>query len=119
MPNTDSGSSQPPKVSRKVPKIFDGKYFEVINHDVNDNVKAKCVTCNEMKNGNTSSTGNFFKHYEKKHPLQLNELKLYTKKKDNLSQKSENTKSSQQRTLPFGSKEDVSSKLIVFKIFDS
>lgn len=94
--------------------MFDGKYFDVVSHDVNDNIKAKCVTCNEMKSGKTSSTGNFFKHYEKKHPLKLNELKLHTKKKDDLRPaQRENTKSLKQPTLPSNSKEDVCSKLIV------
>lgn len=48
-----------------MPKVLDGKYFKVNGTvDVKGNVKAKCVACDDVKSGNVSSTGNFFKHYE-------------------------------------------------------
>lgn len=54
--------------------------------DAAGNIKAKCTTCNEIRSGQVTSTGNYFKHYEHKHKLKVNELKIHTKTKD------ENTK---------------------------
>lgn len=79
--NSDSNTQN--KKSRKIPKIFDGKYFEIDgNVDESGNVSAKCMTCNQPKSGSISSTGNFFKHYKKRHPLKLEEMKMYTKTKE-------------------------------------
>lgn len=61
--------------------------------DIKENVEARCVTCTDVKKGNISSTGNFFKHYETKHPLKLKEMKVYTKIKD------VNTNCGQQSTI--------------------
>lgn len=83
-----SESGQPAKVSKKIPKIFDGKYYKLLSHQVNSKIKAKCLTCNKQLSGDISSTGNFFTHYECVHSTLLNELRLYTK------QKTENPKSS-------------------------
>lgn len=81
------------KKPRKIPKIFDGKFFEIEkNIDTDGNVQAKCTSCNETKKGNISSTGNYLKHYEKKHPLKLNELKSHLKGITNENKRSQQPK---------------------------
>lgn len=113
--DNESDSNQPAKSPKKIPKILDGKYFEVNGSiDVKGNVQVKCLTCDDIKRGNVSSTGNFFKHYEKVHPLKFNEIRIYTKMKN------DNTKQLQQPTLgqlmqPI--QQDVCSKLITFVKF--
>lgn len=70
-----------------MPKIFDGKFYELLNSiDASGNINAKCTACDEIRKGNVSSTGNFMKHYQLKHPLKLNELKLHNKVKENSKQ---------------------------------
>lgn len=77
----ESSGTQNAKKRKKTPKILDGKYFEIVSSvDVDGNLTAKCTICDEEKKGNIASTGNFLKHFNLKHPLRLNELKLYTRK---------------------------------------
>lgn len=81
----------PGKKAKKIPKILDGKYFDVESIDTAGKLKAKCMTCNEIKSGKITSTGNYLKHYETRHELKFQELKIYTKSKD------ENTKNQLQQ----------------------
>lgn len=111
-------TSNEPKKAKKYPKILDGKYFE-INGDVDakGNVKVKCTTCNDVKSGNISSTGNFFKHYEKKHALILNDVKHYTKIKFKDTNNSTNQPKLSATFTSIDSSE-VCFKLIAFLKFD-
>lgn len=78
--NLQNESVQNAKKTRKTPKILNGTYFEIESSvGVDGNLLAKCTICNEVKKGNISSTGNFLKHFQTKHPLRLAELKLYLK----------------------------------------
>lgn len=83
--DTATSTHQTTKKPKKIPKIFDGKFF-VIESNQDDNIKARCTQCNEVKSGQISSTGNFIKHYQSKHPLKLNELRD-SNKKPNLLEK--------------------------------
>lgn len=70
----------------KIPKILDGKFYKIIKID-NNNIKAQCLNCiNKTYCGNLSSTGNFIKHISKVHPNIYDEMKEYTKMKDEDSQ---------------------------------
>lgn len=63
-----------------VPKIFDGQYFTVSEHNEETGyITARCCECNETKKGYSTSTGNFISHYSKKHPGELSTLKEYIK----------------------------------------
>lgn len=78
---------QEPKKAKKIPKMLDGTFYELFGDvDANGNLNGKCTICNDIRKGNISSTGNFIKHYELKHPLRLNDLKLHSKMKKDTKQ---------------------------------
>lgn len=56
----------------KLAQIFDGTYFDVIEHDKNTkNIAARCMKCGikeKIIRGQSTSTGNFFQHILRKHP---------------------------------------------------
>lgn len=76
-------SLSPPRKKAKIPKIFDGKFFEIVSIDDQERVEAKCMECLEIKKGNVKSTGNFKTHY-KKHTTRLAELESYLKTNSSL-----------------------------------
>lgn len=48
----------------KLPKIFDGTFFEVVElNKTNKNINARCKKCKKHVKGQCTSTGNFYKHY--------------------------------------------------------
>lgn len=48
----------------KFPKLFDGKYFKVIEwNNTNKKIVAICRKCEKEVRGQYTSTGNFYKHY--------------------------------------------------------
>lgn len=69
----------PPKKAKKVPKIFDGKFFTITKQS-DEQIDAKCSACEEVKRGKISSTGNFLTHFKLKHTDQFDKLKEYLKK---------------------------------------
>lgn len=67
----------------KFPKILDGKYYTITERDSSNNIKARCMHCvNKIYSGTILSTGNFFKHISKIHPDLYDDVKDYTRKKD-------------------------------------
>lgn len=73
-----SESSDPSPKKKKLPKILDGTFYEIISIDEEDRVVAKCKECLEVKKGKGKSTGNFKTHY-KTHDNRLEELDGYLK----------------------------------------
>lgn len=50
---------------KKIPKIFDGQFFELVNWDGKSlNITATCQICKKPLKGQHTSTGNFTKHYK-------------------------------------------------------
>lgn len=68
----------PPRKKKKLPKILDGKIFEIVSIDDEERVEAKCMECLEIRKGNAKSTENFKTHY-KKHSSRWPELEMYLK----------------------------------------
>lgn len=62
----DSVSSSSGKKQKPLPKIFDGKYFAVINSCGEEKIIAKCMHCSIKISGLRTSTGNFIRHYKVK-----------------------------------------------------
>lgn len=56
----------------KLAQIFDGTYFEVVEHDKNTkNISARCMKCGikeKIIRGQSTSTGNFYQHILRTHP---------------------------------------------------
>lgn len=80
---SDNSSNDEPKAKRQ-PKMLDGTYFKLIENDEPNNqtehIKAQCMFCKDKPNiikGSYTSTGNFHKHFSRKHPEILNQLKNY------------------------------------------
>lgn len=97
----DDSSMLNPNKKSKLATVFDGTYFEVVKHDVsNGSISTKCLNCKKENiiRGNSSSTGNFFKHYLKVHRDIHEEMKNYC------DEKSEHTikkRTRNQSVLPF------------------
>lgn len=99
----DDSSGLKPAKKPKLAKVFDGTYFDNVEHDENQkSVAAKCTNClpkTKIIRGSTCSTGNFFKHYLKMHPDKHDEMKIYC---DERFQKvAAETKTKIQSFLPF------------------
>lgn len=63
-----------------LPKIFDGTYYEVVEHDINTKtIAAKCKKCIKDKiiRGQSSSTGNFYQHFLRTHFDDHKDMKEY------------------------------------------
>lgn len=67
-----------PKKRKSIPKILDGRYYAIEKNE-EGKIEAKYTTCNQMKKGNISSTGNFIAHFKSKHPAAFKELDEYLK----------------------------------------
>lgn len=61
-----------------VPRILDGKYYEIINQN-DTKIEAKCTHCGKHRKGDIRSTENFMEHYSSFHPMLVNEVQLYKK----------------------------------------
>ncbi|XP_055314626.1 uncharacterized protein LOC129575176 [Sitodiplosis mosellana] len=111
-PNSESSECVPPPKKKKVPKILDGQFYEIISIDEEDRVIAKCTECLEIKKGNLKSTGNFKTHY-KIHGSRLKDLDEYLKNKTFVMPETSNSKQSDIRdVLPAVSTDKISSKLL-------
>lgn len=78
---SETNSEPSVKKHKSLPKILDGKYF-VLESEENGKLIVTCTVCNEQKKGNASSTGNFLKHYRKKHHDKVKELEEYLKSRE-------------------------------------
>lgn len=57
--------SEPARKVKKIPKIFDGQFFELVGWDGQAlNITARCQICKKPFKGQHTSTGNYFKHYK-------------------------------------------------------
>lgn len=66
--------------SKKLPKIFDGVYYEVIEHDnETKSISARCKKCIKEKiiRGKSTSTGNFYQHFSRTHVVDHGAMKEY------------------------------------------
>lgn len=70
------------KEEPSLPKLLDGKYFEVIERNGN-NVHTLCKICGIKRRGTVRSTGNFMDHIKKRHPTLIAEIEAYKKSKKN------------------------------------
>lgn len=78
---------EPPK---KVPRLLNGKYFEIVESS-GRNISVKCLVpnCHKIRKGTLTSTGNYMDHIKIDHPEILEEVELYKKNRtntDNLKQ---------------------------------
>lgn len=77
--NDQAGNEVPVvKKKKKIPRILDGTFYVVEQHQENGQIKAKCQECGDIRKGNITSTGNFKTHY-KTHPEKLKDLEEYLK----------------------------------------
>lgn len=67
------------KRSKTIPRLLDGKYFEIITSLEDPNVTARCVTCGKLRKGTLLSTGNFMKHINSCHPSMAPAVEVYKK----------------------------------------
>lgn len=67
-----------------LPRLLDGKYFEVLNSDwpSSQRIEARCQTCAKIRKGDIRSTGNFMDHYRSCHPTLAVAVEKYRKQKD-------------------------------------
>lgn len=76
-----------PAILKKLPKIFDGEYFAVLDYDEKTKkITARCVCCSAKSvsiRGQSTSTGNFYKHYMKAHSNLVDDVKKYCDEKVN------------------------------------
>lgn len=88
--SSSNGNEQlpPAKKLKKVPKIFDGKFF-TITRETSEQIDARCSACEEVKKGKITSTGNFLTHYRLKHQEEFKNLKEYLKSSQNEKQPNE------------------------------
>lgn len=64
-PDEDILMSNESKKPKKLPKLFDGRFCEVVDWDGQSiNFQAKCKLCNKHIRGQTTSTGNFRLHFK-------------------------------------------------------
>lgn len=69
---------------KSVPKILDGKFFEITIRSSDNNVKARCTQCSTIRSGSIAGTGNFTRHYYEKHKERIEELYNHIKPKQNI-----------------------------------
>lgn len=99
----------------KLPKIFDGSYYEVVEHDKdNKSISAKCMKCIKSKviRGQSSSTGNFYQHYMRTHPDEHKAMKEYCDEKLDKKVERKAISSKVQSILPFSTGSVDPSKVI-------
>lgn len=61
----DEGDEVPESVPKKIPKIFDGKFFKPSGWDGQSlNITAVCQICEKPLKGQFTSTGNYTAHYK-------------------------------------------------------
>lgn len=94
---TQKRSKQKETDDTSIPRILDGKYFQIVSRD-KTSVEAKCTECQKQRKGDTKSTGNFMTHYVKEHPDLVKEIKLYKKQKNDTQ--TSTVPSLKQTTLP-------------------
>lgn len=95
----DQSEKNSAKKSKKLPKFFDGTYYELIDYDGQSvNVQAKCNECKRTIKGSITSTGNFYKHYRLSHQDVFQSIKEYCEKSEN---KPAFPKKNQPTLLPF------------------
>lgn len=75
---------QPFKQRKTVPRILDGKYFEILKTE-GDKIEAKCTECLQVRKGTLKSTGNFMEHYRSKHGNLVNDIENYRKKNETIN----------------------------------
>lgn len=94
-----------------MPRILDGKYFEIQSTDEKNNVIAICKECKHPRKGQLTSTGNFLAHIRNKHPELGDDMEKYI----NRSTVWESTSSKQLHvSAPPTTKEDVCTSFIYF-----
>lgn len=96
----DLNVSNSAKKAKKVPKIFDGIYYELIDWDgKSTNIQAKCIDCKGVIKGAITSTGNFYKHYRVSHQDEFKFMKEHCETK--LESNNAVSKKNQSTMLPF------------------
>lgn len=88
----------------KLPKIFDGTYFTVVDHDKETkSISAKCMNCIKEKivRGQSSSTGNFYQHFLRTHAEEHIKMKEYCDERTNKNLAKRANSSKTQTILPF------------------
>lgn len=86
-----------------LPKIFDGTYYEVVEHDTNTKgIAAKCKKCIKEKiiRGQSTSTGNFYQHFYRTHVDEHKVMKEYCDERPGKLEKKA-ISSKMQTILPF------------------
>lgn len=102
---TDNSSIDEPAPKRR-PKMFDGKYYILEEHDAtkkSNSTIAKCMLCTVKPSfikGSLTSTGNFYKHFKNVHNDRLDELRAHCDSKTKPTIASKNDQRIQ-TTLPF------------------
>lgn len=81
--NNSDVPSTPQSKRSKLPRIFDGIYYEEILERSNGQIWAKCTvsTCRKVVKGNKTSTGNFKSHYRTQHSELIQDMERYLDKK--------------------------------------
>lgn len=90
--------------SKKLPKIFDGIYYEVIEHDdETKNISARCKKCLKEKiiRGKSTSTGNFYQHFSRTHIDDHKTMKEYCDERNEKKIDKKAVSSGIQTILPF------------------
>lgn len=104
----------------KLPKIFDGTYYEVVELDrKTKNISARCKKCIKEKiiKGQTNTTGNFYQHFSRSHIDDHKALKEYCDGREKRSDhKLSSTKS--QTILPFATS-SVDPMKVIFENFSA
>lgn len=81
----NSAASNETKRKKTIPRILDGEFFTIVSEitksDGKIKIVAKCKICQEEKQGCTSSTGNFLKHYQLKHSSMVEKVKAHINNK--------------------------------------
>lgn len=112
-----------PAILKKLPKIFDGEYFAVLDYDEKTKkITARCVCCSAKSvsiRGQSTSTGNFYKHYMKAHSNLVDDVKKYCDEKVNAV--TTKGKPDKQSILPFSKKLDpiIVSLLFLYSYYEN
>lgn len=90
------------KKPKTVPRLLDGKYFNIIETNSNSTtmvtkVVAACVICGVQRRGELSSTTNFMEHIRKSHPELVKQVEDYRSRRSNTAEDKETKK--QQKTI--------------------
>lgn len=103
--NDDDINMSNPAKKVKLPTIFDGKFFEVIDYNAeNRHISAKCTNCilkEKIIRGQSTSTGNFFKHYSNIHPDKHELLRAYCDERNDQRKVKSRATCKVQSILPF------------------